>query len=427
MQEPAKGRRRNRLGWIALLLLLAGGGVAAFLFRPTPQAPAPELASLDATVDKGRYLAKIGNCAACHTAAGDAPYAGGHQFQTPFGKLYSTNITSDAQHGIGGWSFAQFYNAMKYGERADGDHLYPAFPYSSFARMSDADIASIYLYMKTVKASPRPNQDNALDFPFNNRFLLYFWKKLFHDSAVHTADPQKSPAWNRGKYLVEGVAHCGACHTPRNFMGATKSHRALEGGAYVDKVASGEHKLWAAPDITPGPHGLAAWNEKDIVNYLTTGKNRHAIVHGPMNGVVASTAGLEPDDAAAIAEYLKGKSPGARRIDWPSFGGRAARGEIVYTVHCGTCHLPDGEGDKILGVSLAGNALVQAAEPASLINVILYGPDLPPPPFDSNRTVMKPFGKRLSDEDIAALATYLRGSFGNIASAVSPDQVRQQR
>lgn len=417
----------KRLGSVLMLLFIISCGIAAFVFWPRPQAPAPALASLEASVEKGRYLAEIGNCAACHTATGQAPYAGGHLFQTPFGKLYSTNLTSDPKHGIGNWSFANFYNAMKHGERADGQHLYPAFPYSSFARMSDADIASIYLYMKTVPASPRPNRDNALDFPFNNRILLHFWKTLFHDNAVHDADPEKSLAWNRGKYLVEGVAHCGACHTPRNFLGATKSSRELEGGVYVDKVASGEHKLWAAPDITPGPHGLAAWDEKDIINYLTTGKNRHAIVHGPMNGVFASTAGLYQDDAIAVAQYLTGTSPSARRIDWPSLGGRSARGEIVYTVHCGTCHLPDGKGDKILGVSLASNALVQATDPASLINVILYGPDLPPPPFDSNRTVMKPFGKRLSDEDIAALGTYLRSNFGNIASAVSPDQVKVQR
>lgn len=426
-KQPPNSRKWKHVGSIVLLLFITGSAVAAFVFWPEPLPPAPALNTLAASVEKGAYLAKIGNCAACHTTTGKAPYAGGHMFETPFGKLYSTNITSDEKYGIGGWSFAQFHRAMKHGQRANGDHLYPAFPYTSFARMNDEDIGSLYLFLANVKAVPQPNRENALDLPFNNRFLLYFWKRLFHDSDSYVTDPEKSVAWNRGNYLVEAVAHCGACHTPRNFVGATKSGQALEGGTYVDKVASGEHKLWAAPDITPGPHGLASWDEKDIINYLTTGKNGHAIVHGPMNGVFASTASLSRDDANAMAEYLHKKPPGARRIDWPSLGGRAAQGEIVYTVHCGTCHLPDGKGDKILGVPLARNALVQAADPASLINVILYGPDLPPPPFDSKRTVMKPFGKRLSDEDIAALATYLRGSFGNIASAVSPDQVRQQR
>lgn len=425
----AIGRRPKwRLLAFALSLLVAiGCGAAAYAFRPSPIAAPSNLGKHDATVAKGEYLARIGNCAACHTAPGKARFAGGVKFDTPFGVLYSTNITSDRQHGIGGWTFEQFHASMKHGVRPNGDHLYPAFPYNNFAKLSDADIASLYLYFTTVEPAAEPNRENRLAFPFNNRALLHFWKRLFHKDAAFAPDATKSAAWNRGAYLVEGVAHCGACHTPRNVLGAPNEGQALHGGVYVDQVASGAYRTWSAVDLTPGAHGLRDWSAKDIAAYLTDGKNSHAVVHGPMTEVFASTRHLTPSDAAAIATYLKGVDPSPTRLDLSFLRSRIDEGETVYTVHCGTCHLPDGKGDGGLGVPLGGNSIIQAKDPASLINVILYGPALPPPPFASKRTTMSAFGKRLSDEDIAAVATYLRSSFGNNASAVTPDQVRRQR
>lgn len=422
-------RRRwwRRLAPAGLLLIAVAGGAAAYAFRPMPIPTPTPLQAHDATIAKGEYLARVSNCAACHTVPGGEDFAGGVKFETPFGVLYSTNITPDRKHGIGRWNYEQFHASMKHGVRPDGAHLYPAFPYTSFARLNDADIASLYLYFTSIDPVAAANRENRLIFPFDNRSLLHFWKRLFHTDEAFASDPAKSAAWNRGAYLVEGAAHCGACHTPRNLLGGLDKGRALHGGTYVDQVASGAYRTWAAVDLTPGQHGLKGWSADDIALYLINGKNSHSVVHGPMNEVFRSTQHLTKQDAAAIAIYLKGTDPSPARLDLSRFRSRVASGEVVYTVHCGTCHLPDGKGDAGLGVPLRDNAVIAAKDPASLINVILYGPDLPPPPFASNRTTMKPFGKRLSDEDIAAVATYLRSSFGNNASAVTPDQVHQQR
>ena len=419
---------------VAVLVLLGLAAAAVVTFWPRPVAPAPRLDTLKASVEHGRYLATVGNCETCHTAPGGEPYAGGVSFKTDFGKLYSTNITSDPHHGIGDWSFADFHASMKHGLRPDGTHLYPAFPYTSFAKLTDEDVASLYLYMKTIAPSDQPAPENAMAFPFNNRELMHFWKRLFHDETGFQPNPTKSEEWNRGAYLVEGLAHCGACHTPRNMFGAEYSDNPLTGGVYYDKVATGESKEWAAVNLTPAPDGLGAWSHQDIMQYLLEGQNSRAVVHGPMNEVVMdSTRHFAQEDVRAIATYLKGipareaSSAKGSLLEWPSLANNYDEGEVVYTVHCGTCHLPDGKGDAVLGVPLGHNPIVQAKDPAALINVILYGPDLPPPPFVSDRTRMPAFGKRLPDEDIAAVATYLRNSFGNSASAVTAKQVREQR
>lgn len=418
---------RGYIGLAALVSLL-GLGSAAYLMRPPPQHPVPRIEDLDATVEAGRYLATLGNCATCHTAEGGKPYAGGVEFQTDFGVLYSTNITMDEDTGIGAWSFEDFYRSLKYGVRPDGAHLYPAFPYPSFAKLTDADIASLYVYMQTIEPVHAPARPNELGFPYNVRAALRAWNTLFHDPTAYVPDDTQSEQWNRGAYLVQGIAHCGACHTPRNLLGAERTERALSGGVHYDEVSPGKYRRWSAVNLTPASTGLGAWSAQNIVEYLLTGQTERAIVHGPMNEVVmASTRFLEESDAQAIAAYLQnipaqsGGRGSAPRED------QLAAGEIVYTVHCGTCHLPSGRGDKVLGVTLAGNAIVQSQDPSSMINVILYGPKLPPPPFVPDRTSMKPFGKRLSDEDIASLATYVRANFGNEAGAVSPKQVARQR
>ena len=410
---------------LALLLVVAG---AAWVFRPLPLAAAPALAGLDADAARGEYLATIGNCSSCHSRPGQPAFTGGVAFKTDFGTIYSTNITSDVQQGIGGWSFADFYAAMKHGQRPDGTHLYPAFPYSYFARLSDDDIAALYAFTRSIPAAQAPQRANRMAFPFGERRLMHFWNRLFHDPAPLRADPARSAAFNRGAYLVEGPAHCGACHAPRNLLGGQAADAPLTGGTHYDNVLTGEHHLWSAPNLTPSPQGLGGWDRAQLLRYLATGVNDHVVVDGPMNEVVMNaTRHLTPADAGAIATYLMEQEPAGGRRWWPLNGSNYDLGETVYTVHCGTCHLPDGKGDATLGVSLAGNPVVQAEDPASLINVILYGPQLPGPPFSVNRTTMPPYGKRLSDEDVAAVATYLRQSFGNAAGSVSEEDVRAQR
>lgn len=421
--------RRSR-GYIAIAVavLIALVAVGGYLLWPEPTAMPPKLDALDASVEKGEYLATLGNCQTCHTAKNGKPFAGGVRFESAFGTLYSTNITADPETGIGGWSFEDFYRSMKHGVRPDGTHLYPAFPYASFAKLSDADIASIYLFVKTIAPVHAGAPQNDLDFPYNIRAGVRAWNKLFHTPSAYVDDPAQSPEWNRGAYLVQGIAHCGACHTPRNFLGAERNELALNGGTIYDEVRPGKYREWFAVNLTPAKTGLATWSEASLVTYLQRGESAHAVVHGPMTEVVVnSTRHLSDADAHAIAQYLKNlpaTDEGSRKVASKE---QLAAGEIAYTVHCGTCHLPTGLGDEVMGVTLAGNAIVQAAEPSSLINVVLYGPRLPPPPFISERTRMKPFGKRLSDEDIANLTTYVRASFGNQAGAVTADEVKRQR
>jgi mono/diheme cytochrome c family protein len=413
---------------LSVLVALLGVGGASYLFWPEPVTPPENIANLGASVEKGRYLATLGNCATCHTAKGGESFAGGLKLETPFGVLYSTNITADEATGIGRWSFEDFYHAMKRGIRPDGTHLYPAFPYTSFAKLCDADIASIYLYMKTIAPVHAPARPNELRFPYNLRSTLRAWSKLFHDPSSYVNDPTRSTEWNRGAYLVEGIAHCGACHSPRNFLGAERDELALSGGVFLDEVAKRKYRSWSAINLTPASNGLGTWSTDSIVAYLKQGETEEAIVHGPMNEVVMnSTRHMEDADARAVASYLKGIPAKSQHSGDASDPEQLAAGKITYTVHCGSCHLPTGNGDEVLGLTLAGNPIVQAADPSSLINVILYGPRLPPPPFIPDRTRMKPFGKRLSDEDIANLATYVRASFGNQAGAVTEDQVNRQR
>ena len=412
---------------LLLAVIVVIGTVSLGLTGQTYPAP-KELSAYNATAEKGRYLAKAGNCQTCHTVEHGEPFAGGLPFKTDFGLLHSTNITPDKNTGIGEWSFADFYHSMKQGIRPDGSHLYPAFPYTDFAKMTDEDIASLFLYLKTIEPVNQANQENHLQFPYSIRPLLSFWKILFHDAETFEYDPNKSDAWNRGAYLVEGPGHCGACHTPRNFLGAEQAHLALTGGIYHDKVKLGFYRKWSAVNLTPAPTGLANVPEEELVDYLKNGVANDAVVHGPMIEVVMnSTSHLQDQDLQAIATYLK-NIPANEQSSGPiATDEEMASGEIGYTVHCGGCHLPTGLGDPVLGVSLAGSAIVQAADPASLINVILYGPHLPAPPFVVDRTRMKMYGKRLSDRDIADISSYIRASFGNSAGAVSPEQVKVQR
>ncbi len=419
----------RRLIWraTALLIALAGAALAYGYVAAGQRDLPPNLASLDASAEQGAYLARAGNCMTCHTVEGGEPYAGGLPFHTPFGVLHSTNITPDKQTGIGGWRFEDFHASMKHGLRPDGTHLYPAFPYTDFALLSDQDIASIWLYLQSLAPVEQPAPENELAFPYNQRQLLAGWKALFHQSKTFEPDPARSEQWNRGAYLVEGAGHCGACHSPRNLLGAEKPSLALTGGSYLDKVRFGYHRPWSGVNLTSHTAGLAGWSEDDIVDYLHDGISGNAIVHGPMREVVVnSTSHLSDADLQAIAVYLK-SLPANAQVPGPTPSAETlAEGEVVYTVHCGSCHLPSGEGDAGLGVSLLQNPIVQAADPSSLLNVILYGPHLPPR-LVVDRSKMKMFGKRLSDADIAAVASYVREEFGNGAGAVRPEEVKRQR
>ncbi|MEM6543701.1 MAG: cytochrome c [Pseudomonadota bacterium] len=433
---------------LAIFALLLGGIVlfAARLLavpeRDMVQTDVPLLLADASELDRGAYLVTAGNCASCHTTAGGELMAGGLRFETPFGAIYSTNITPDPLYGIGSWSFDQFLQAMRYGRRPNGEHLYPAFPYTAYTRLSERDLRAMYAYLQTIGAVAVPPPENELSFPFNQRALLAFWKMLYFSAGERPPDPTKSMDWIRGEYLVEGLAHCSACHTPRNFLGAEDPALAYAGGTLTDLVELDKYREWSAPDLSSSHSGLGAWKAEDLVAYLHTARNRFLESFGPMNEVIMnSTRYLERKDVVAMAEYLK-SIPSSKReisIDRESGGDHSGpafdadvvmgRGRTVYNLHCGTCHLPTGAGDPEMGPRLnRGSLIVLDDNPASMINAILYGPQAPYPPLPEKwRHPMGEFQYELSDEEIAAVATYVRNSWDNRASPVSVEQVAAQR
>jgi mono/diheme cytochrome c family protein len=384
------------------------------------------------SVEQGRYLVAAGNCASCHTQDGGEAFAGGLAFDTPFGKLYSTNITPDPQTGIGKWSEQEFARALREGVRPNGEHLYPAFPYTSFTLISDADSAAIFAYLKSLPPVKYTAPDNELRFPYNQRWLLGPWQALYFQERRFMPDEKQSSQWNRGAYLVQGLGHCGACHTPRNFLGAEQSDLAMTGATYKDKV-DGKVLDWSASNLTSAPSGLAAWSAEEIASYLKHGYSSRAGVFGAMNEVVLnSTRHLSEADIQAMAVYLKSLPAKDQGSSSEPEAEVLRAGELQYDVHCGTCHQPTGLGSDTTGPPLVGSAVALAADPASLINITLYGaqlPHTPPSPQWQARKwqVMDPFAHKLSDEEAAALLTYVRNSWGNKASEVTPEQVAKQR
>lgn len=401
---------------------------AEFPIKGDPTGAAPSNAHRSA-IERGEYLAIAGNCATCHTTQEGALYAGGVPFKTDFGTIYSTNITQDPETGIGNWTEEQFKRAMREGIRADGSHLYPAFPYPSFTKIADEDIAALYAYFQTVPAVKAPNRKNEMPFPFNQRWTMAGWNMLFFEEGAFETDTAKSAEWNRGAYLVESLGHCGACHTPRNSLGGPLKSKPLSGGVYYDKVPTGHYRHWSAPNLTSATSGLHHWSVDYLTNYLATGRSELHISFGPMNEVIMnSTSRLSEDDQRAMAVYLK-SLPAIEHDLVPNLSeAELGRAQTIYDLHCGTCHQPTGLGSSETGARLVGSPVVQASDPSSLINVILYGPELsePPPPVGQWRP-MPGFNDKIRDEDLSLLASYLRQMWGNKGSRVTVDQVAKQR
>lgn len=394
-----------------------------------PAAATPEPAN--DPLARGKYLATAGNCMTCHTREGGVPFAGGVAFKTDFGTIYSTNITFDPKAGIGSWTQEQFVRAMREGVRANGEHLYPAFPYPSFTKVSDEDLGEIFAYVKSIPAAATPSPANEMGFPFNQRQLMSVWNALFFDAGAFKADTKQSTEWNRGAYLVEGLGHCGACHSPRNFLGAEQADQAMSGGVFQDKVPGGAIRQWSGVNLTSAESGLKSWTTEDIAAYLKTGHSNRSASFGPMNEVIGnSTRHLSDEDTLAMAVYVKSLAP-IERSPKSTMDDKALRaGDTLYTIHCGTCHLPTGLGDKPgseLGAPLVGSAVAQAPDPSSLINIILYGGQVLTPVPQKSWKSMKALGDNLSDEDVAAVATYVRTNWGNRGAPVTAAQVAQQR
>ncbi len=381
-------------------------------------------------IARGEYLALAGNCVSCHTAPDGQPMAGGLPFQTPFGTIYSTNISPDPETGIGAWSEWDFLNSLRHGVRPDGEHLYPAFPYTAYTRVSNEDIAAIFAYLQSLPPVKQDAPENELDFPYNQRALMGFWKALFFEPGEFEPNQAQSAEWNRGAYLVEALAHCSACHSPRNSLGAEQIELAMSGGEYLDKVLSGHYRPWSAPDLTSSSAGLGLWTQNDVEQYLKTSRNEFLESFGPMNEVIInSTSKLSDADITAMAVYLK-SLPAIERAENESPSPQImGRGRTVYNLHCGTCHLPTGDGDPEMAPRLnQGSLVVQSPNPASMINVILYGPELPDHGLLPRwREPMEEYQYLLDDEEVAAAATFVRNSWGNSAGVVTSEQVARQR
>ncbi len=397
-----------RFAWLALAAFACGASAAG-----------------PAAVERGRYVAAAANCAACHTREGGAPWTGGRPIATPLGTLHSTNITPDRETGIGTWSAADFRRALREGVAADGRHLFPAFPYTFYTRMTDADIADLYAYLRALKPVRYVPPGN--DAAFRMRWTMAPWKAINLDAGAYRPDPARSAEWNRGAYLVQGPGHCGACHTPRTWTLAEQSSAPLRGAVMRDDVKGGGVRDWFAVDLAATRQGLGAWTVEQLADYLGKGASARAASFGPMNAAIAGgTRHLAAEDLRAMAVYLKS-------LDGEDYAGDAVSAEVarpgapLYERHCRECHGPSGRGGLFDGPPLAGSAVVQGEDPSSLVNVILYGSDKPADLGSPAWEAMPAYAQELDDEEIAALANFLRGSWGNRAAPVAPGSVARQR
>lgn len=431
-----KGRGRLALRpWAAgvVIALAVGACMLVAIARRLPDPGlSPDLARRPPDARHGAYVAILGDCAGCHTAPRGKPLAGGRSFNTPIGAVWSSNITPDRGHGIGRYSLADFVRLMRQGVRPDGRRVYPAMPYTAYAKVSDEDLQDLYAYL-TRSVAPADTPDRAGPWP--PHWPLAFWNIAFHQDRRFAPDPRLSAQANRGAYLVQGLAHCGTCHTPR---GLGFQEKDLDGRTNV--YLSGARLDGASPADLRGDagEGLGRWSDADIVDLLATGRSVHSAVLGPMGEVVSgSTQHMTPEDLHAIAAYLKtlGPAPAAGRagftggatVDAIVAGRQTDPGGRLYMDSCAACHRLGGEGGGRALPSLAGNSVVLARYPDSLIGVILRGDREPATAAAPSRTAMPPFAWRYDDEEVAALATYMRQAWGNRAPPVSPGQVRDVR
>ncbi len=369
-----------------------------------------------ADVSAGRYQSVLGDCEGCH----GKNLAGGVELMTPFGKLVAPNITQDKDAGIGNYTAEDFRRAMKEGIAPGGKRLYPAMPYPAYARMSDADIAALWAYFRTIKPVRHVVDVNQLRFPFNLRFMMRGWNMLFFRPAPYVPDASKSAAWNRGAYIATGPAHCGTCHTSKSFFGADT------GLALSGALLQG----WFAPDLTGDRDaGLGGWSARDVVEYLKTGRNGHSIASGPMAEVVEhSTANMKDADLQAVAVYLKDLPPSAGNGGGASgVEAQMKSGAGIYRMNCAACHSFNGRGDSVLFPPLAGNALVRQAGAQTLVRVVLAGSKAVATPAAPTGPGMPSFAWKLNDEQVANVLTYIRNNWGNRAPAVSADEVAKIR
>lgn len=402
--------------------------LAALTAVALPLAALAQEPSDPALIAQGRYLAIAGDCAACHTAPGGADYAGGLAISTPIGTIYSTNITPSKTAGIGDYSLKDFARALRQGLRKDGAPLYPAMPYTAYARISDADVAALYAYVTSLKPVDQPSPATALPFPFDIRLSMLGWNLLFAHDQPFAPDPGQTAAWNRGAYLVQGLAHCATCHTPRNLLMAEDSSQAMAGAALG---------TWFAPNITPDPKaGIGSWSAADLVTYLTTGQSpTGSQAGGPMREAIdKSFSRMAPEDVAAMATYLRSLPPQAahaapgpgplsapQATDFDLIAGKAAPGAELYDAHCAACHQASGEGSRGLPALYGNAALTRRPTADNVAMAILTG--ITP----AKGQAMPGFAAEMSDAQIATLTNYAFATFGVPQVQITAERVAELR
>jgi mono/diheme cytochrome c family protein len=410
--------RPRHLGWLVagglLLLALVGVAVVAWMNvrgELTILEDDRPRSGTEQQIARGAYLARAGDCAACHTDRGGAAYAGGKGIETPFGTVYASNLTPDPASGIGNWSPAHFWRALHNGRSKDGRLLYPAFPYPNYTYVTREDSDAIYAFLRTQAPVNQPNRRHALHFPYGLQASLAIWRALYFEPGTFAPNPNKPADWNRGAYLVSGLGHCAACHSPRNLLGATVESTEFEGGMIP-------MQNWYAPSLgTTREAWGAEWDLQDVVDFLKTGKSRRGTAMGPMAAVVfESTQHLSDSDLRAIAAYFMAlpRTGSTPRPD----AAVMAQGAALYKDNCAACHGEQGEGRGDYP-SLVRNRTATMKSPVNMVRIIFSG-GFPPATAGNPRPYgMPPFGQTLSDAEIAAVATYVRNSWGNEAPPIS--------
>lgn len=421
MKQPSKFRsaEKKQVAVFIASMLLSLSSIAAT--QPSANSDAEQ-------VLRGEYLTRAGNCMGCHTTRGGKPYAGGRELVTPFGKFVTPNITPDNETGIGHWSEEDFWQALHYGKGRDGSYLYPVFPYTEYTKVTRQDADAIFAYLRSLTPVAQTNPPHKITSPYDNQFLLFLWRTWYFKEGVYEPDDSKSEEWNRGNYLVQGLGHCNACHTPRNVWGASQD----------DKLAGGEimGTYWYAPSlISHREAGMGEWPVDEIAKLLSTGVTGHAVTSGPMATIVRqSLQYLSKDDMRAVAVYLQslGEKRGEeapRKI--PPMPERVSRylalGKPVYVKYCQECHGESGEGIPGVYPPLAGNRSITMTSPLNTIRSVLYGGFLPATAGNPRPYGMPPFQHIIRDHEIAWVVSYIRNAWGNFGSLVSPEDVDSSR
>ena len=413
---------------LVVLAALAAGGVLLWHARPWEKLAPTTIRGPVANdmISRGEYLARAGDCVACHTAPGGREFAGGRAMPTPFGNMYTSNITPDDDAGIGRWTADDFYRMMHTGINRNGELLYPAMPFANYTKVTRADSDAIYAYLMSVPPVKQPSRPHELRFPFNQRELLIGWRTLYFKQGEDQPDARQSAEWNRGAYLVQGLGHCSMCHTAVSALGGSREQETFSGGMIPNQN-------WYAPSLTSNREaGLGEWDIKDIVDLLQAGASRRGAVYGPMAEVTYhSLQYMTDEDVRAMAVYLKSLPPKGEQRAEPQAQmvapGTMELGRKVYAANCAMCHGDEGKGFPPGFPPLAHNQSIEMASPVNAIRMILNGGYAPATHRNPRPYGMPPFAHLLNDEEVAAVATYIRVAWGNGGTPVTAAQANALR